>query len=204
MTDIKVATISAINPYATYGYPFVPDPFDPRIQILPQGVKPPIVAFNESIRGSATMVTGPRIIVGENDWLYNDDYVGDNYFAQKDITKYLLYRILDKWLYEDKLSSILKLMKYENGKIRLVKNMKESEENKISNDSEEVLEKKADFLEENYLTMEKMKKILTKVTQIGGIRWYMLPYSENIVISTIKKYLKNKLSDGISDKKTKE
>lgn len=200
MTEIKVGTFTYPT-FATYGYPYVPDPFDPRIQILPQGVKPPIVALNEAINNGKNFVVGTSSMYFDSPLLYNDgDLVGDNFMAQKDITKHLLYRVLDKWLFEDKMSGVLKFLKYENGKVRVVKSLKEAEENKISKDTEEILEKKADFIEENYLGMEKMRKLLIKVTQIGGIRWYMLPYSEHIVVDTIKKYLKKKLTEGFPSK----
>jgi len=125
---------------------------------------------------------------------YNDvDITHDNYILQQKITKYLLYRILDKWLYEDELCSVLKYFKVSGDKVSVIKNKKDIDSNKICNDSEEDIEKKATYIEENILGMEQMRHLLTKITNEVGIKWYALVENEPIIVHYTKKFIKNKL-----------
>lgn len=138
-----------------------------------------------------TVYTTPSIYkVDQND----DD--NDNYFIQKQMTEYLHYRILDKWLYEDELCHLLKYLVIDGGKVKLIKSKSDYKENKVCDDKKENIEKKADFIEENLLTKEKMKKLLTKVIYDSGIKWYnlSLPKYEQVIVRAVDKYLRKKMT----------
>lgn len=128
-----------------------------------------------------------------------DTGINESYPLQKQMTEYLLLRVLDKWLFEDELCTVLKFFKVENGKVSLIKNQNDFDKNKICNDKTEDIEKKADYIEENYLGMSQMRKILRDIVVDHGIKWYDLcaPYIEPFVVKAVKKYLKDKLKNDI-------
>ena len=54
-------------------------------------------------------------------WYYDvDSGLHDSYIVQKDITKGLMFKTLDRWLYRD-LAYVLKYLVVSDGKVRLVK-----------------------------------------------------------------------------------
>lgn len=99
----------------------------------------------------------------------------NNYLVQKQITKYLQYKFLDKWIYED-FPELFKFVKIKSAK----------------ND----LEQKADYIEENILTTDKTRKILKKIMFENDLRWYELPYFESLVKKTFAHYIRKKLKGG--------
>lgn len=123
---------------------------------------------------------------------YYIDGIEDSYKAQKDITKYFLYRILDVWLYRD-LGYLLKFMVVDGNEVRLVNSLEEYVNNDVKKDTSDVIEKKADFLEENYLTMSDMKRMLKEIINIEMIKWHNLPAHERHVVKLVGKKLRRKL-----------
>jgi len=138
-----------------------------------------------------TIIT-PTVIKNQFTKLQSD-YVGNNYLVQQQITKYLLYKLLDRWLYQRKFSKILSYLKYENGKIFPLRSQKEVDANDTTKDSSEIIEKKADWIEDNILDEKKLREILMDVSLKYAIKWYMLPHAEEIINSEVKHYLKKKL-----------
>jgi hypothetical protein len=129
-----------------------------------------------------------------------DTGVNDSYLVQKDITKYFMYKTLDKWLYKD-FSSLLKFLKVEGGKVRVVKNDEERDSNNVSNDSESDLEKKSDFIHDRILDEDSTRSILIRVLRELGYKWYDLPYKETVIKDIIKGYLKKRLKNLMNDQK---
>lgn len=134
------------------------------------------------------------VTVGKNTKYYVDIDTGlnDNSIVQRDISRYFRYKTLDKWLYSD-MDYLLKYLKFENKNIVLVKNREEMENNKISKNTVSELEEKSDYIAENILTEGAIKEILLKIMYQLGIKWYDLPYHENLVQEVIEKYIKKKL-----------
>lgn len=122
-----------------------------------------------------------------------DTGLNTSYLAQKEMTHYLLYRILDKWLYEDDLCYLLKYLKIKDGKITQIKNKSEYQNVKICDEKIEDIEKKIDYIEENILGMTEMKKILQRLVEDYGFKWYDLSSRENVVVEATEKFLKKKL-----------
>lgn len=120
--------------------------------------------------------------------------INTNFLAQKQMTKWLLHRILDKWLFKSEMEGLLKYLKIVDGKVVVVKDSNEKNNNLLSNETTKTIEKKADFIE-GMLPIEKLKSIVMKVTSQLNIKWYDLVYPENeiIVVRVVKKHLKNKL-----------
>jgi hypothetical protein len=126
-----------------------------------------------------------------------DTGMNDNWLVQKQANEWLLYRILDHWIHEPEMRSILKFMVIENGKVRIVKSEDEYEKNDVANDRLHDRELKSDFIEENILTKEKMRKIIIKIIDELGYKWQFLtqPREEKIVVGVTKRYLKKKFRD---------
>jgi hypothetical protein len=128
-----------------------------------------------------------------------DTGMNDNYYAQKQMTNYLYYRVLDKWLYDDDMCHILKYLKVSGNSVSVVSSINDYKDNKICNDSIEDVEKKVDFIESNIFSQQSMRKVLVKITQELGYKWYDLPTRESIVIEAVGKYIRRKLKEKIPD-----
>lgn len=120
-----------------------------------------------------------------------DTGLNTSWLAQKDMTEYLLMRILDKWLYTDEMSSVLRYLKVENGKVVVTTGAS----NKISDDTTEVIEKKADFIQSNILGHSEMRKLLTRIVDELGYKWYELANREKIVVEVAEKFIHRKLKE---------
>lgn len=118
-----------------------------------------------------------------------DTGLNDNYAAQKQMTRYLQYRILDKYLFEN-LSYLLKFFRVDGNTVSLVKNLSEYENNDVSKDTTQMIELKADFLEKNYLTESKMRGFLTKIVVELGYKWYNLTKYESVVCEVVGRQLR--------------
>jgi len=123
----------------------------------------------------------------------------DNYIVQRDVTKYFMYKTLDKWIYTE-FPNVLKYLVIDKNGVRVVKNEAEKDANKVSKDSVDDLEEKADWLEEHILTESAMKEILMRIMRELGIKWYNLPHRESLVADVVEKYLKKKLRRRMEDR----
>lgn len=135
----------------------------------------------------------PRVLITKPSYVVDiDTGMDDNYIVQKDVTKYLMYKALDKWLFKE-FPSVLKYLIVDKDNVRVVKNESEKDKNEISKDSKSVNEKKADWIEENILTEFSMRDVLIRIMRELGLKWYELPHREDIVCSVVEKYIKKKL-----------
>ena len=121
-----------------------------------------------------------------------DTGLNESYVVQKDVTKYFMYKTIDKWIYSD-FSSVLKYLTYKDGKVSLVKKIDDKDSNDVSKDSKTVLEAKADYIEENVLSESKTRLVLIRIMKELGLKWYELPHQETLVKEVIERYLKKKL-----------
>ena len=165
----------------------------------------PISTVTQSVlynNNPLTIVTpiGPRIIPTRPTYVIDiDPGMNDNYIVQRDVTKYFQLKTLDKWLFTE-FPNVLKYLVSEKNGIRVVKNEDEKDKNSTSKDSVEVLEEKADWIEDHILTESAMKEILMRIMRELGIKFYDLPHRESLVIDVIEKYLKKKLRKRMEDK----
>jgi len=138
----------------------------------------------------------PRLLVPIVDI---DSGLNDNYLAQQQVCERLHLRILDKWLYEDDMCYILKYLKIKDGKVSVVSSVNDYKGNKICSDSVDDVEKKADYIEENFLTEHDMRKLLTKMVNQLGYKWYDLLEKESLVVEVVEKYLRKRIKSKIPD-----
>ena len=140
-----------------------------------------------------TQLTYPVVAVKPTVYVDIDTGLNDSYVVQKDVTKYFMYKALDKWLYSD-YRTALKMLVYKGGKVDLIKKLADKDSNDISKDSEDALEAKADYIEENVLTEMKTRAVLIRIMKELGFKWFELPYKEELVKEVIGKYIKKKLT----------
>lgn len=107
------------------------------------------------------------------------------------MTNYFYFKTIDKWLYDD-LLSLLNYVKVSNGRASLISNLHDKSGN-TDKDSQETIETKIKFIEEEILSDDNMYKILKKFIRETGVQWYELEKNQSMVKSFIKRYVKKKL-----------
>ena len=124
----------------------------------------------------------------------------NNYLAQKQVTKYMLYRTLDKWL-PNELSKLLSYLKYDASSktVSPVSSIKNLDSNKSVVETDASCTAKIDYIEAHILNMESMRRVLIRVIEETPYKYYELPQHENFMINVMKKYLKQKLLKLIPD-----
>jgi len=127
-----------------------------------------------------------------------DAMIDSSDLAQRDITKYYKYKVLDKWLYGD-MAFLLKYLKVSNGQVVLVKTKKEYEANDVSKDSSDVIEKKADYIETNILTNDNVRMVLKRTLSELMIKWYELPNRENLVHDVLEGFIRKELKKHLTE-----
>lgn len=125
---------------------------------------------------------------------YYDSGIGENPLARHEMNVDMRYKFLDKWLYEDQYQNILKMLKVDNGSVKVL-SKSASENNDISKDTEAELEKKSDFIGFEILTLNKNRKILDTLCAKNNLKYYDLPYNEKYVARAQAKYVKGKLEE---------
>jgi hypothetical protein len=129
-----------------------------------------------------------------------DTGLNSSYIVQKDVTEYLWYRILDKWFYSDELCHLLKYLKVENGTVKFAASEADTKNNKICNDTIEDVEKKTDFIQENLLTLNDMKKLLQRIISELDYKWYELTQKEKLVVEVVERHLRKLLQERVGSK----
>jgi hypothetical protein len=129
-----------------------------------------------------------------------DTGLNSNYLVQKDTTREILYLTLDKWLYSSEMSHLLKYLTLVGGKVVPIAKEDDYKTNKISGESDSVIEQKIDYIQENLLDMDQMRKILTKITEELDYKWYDLLSHKKVVMEVIERHLKKKLKRLIGQK----
>lgn len=125
---------------------------------------------------------------------YYDDEFEIDWLARARRIKDTRDDFLNEVMY-DEYQILLKYMKVEGGKIRIVKDKAERDSNDISKDSSHVNELKSDFIEDNILTEKVMERILTKFVENNKTKWYRLsePNCVPVVNQVIARYVKERL-----------
>jgi len=117
---------------------------------------------------------------------------------QKTVSKYVFYKIVDKWLYDD-LKDLLAFVKIVDGKPQLIRNMNDFRPESISNESVEGIEKRIAYMEHILLNKKLVKHILKKIVKDNNIHWYHLNKHSDLIKKTFYKYIKSKLTEAIDN-----
>lgn len=118
---------------------------------------------------------------------------------QSRMVKYFYFKTLDKWLYDD-LDDALNYLTSKDGKIDILSNLNDYKMSTVEHDSDLIIKKKIEFIEEYFLTKSMVSNILTNLTEESDIQWVNLAKNEYIVKKFIGKYLIKQLKKAISKK----
>jgi hypothetical protein len=122
--------------------------------------------------------------------LYDD--VCDVENIKNQIVSSFYYKFLDKWLYDrDDAKKILGFFKIVNDKVVLIENIEKRED--VSHDTQEIVDKKVDFIEKNIVTKHDIYAILKKFIDETRISWCRLVKAEELVKSSVIHSIKNKI-----------
>jgi hypothetical protein len=114
----------------------------------------------------------------------------------KTISKYFLYKILDKWLYQD-FRTMLAFVKITDGKPSLIRTMSDYKPETINSDSVENIEKRIDYLEKILINRKLVKHVLKKIVNENQIKWTQLNKHKSTIKKVFKKYLHSKLEEAV-------
>lgn len=161
-------------------------------------VSVPIVYTGETIKKTSPYVaispvgtTGVQYSYGRYVDLNKDKSV------QKKISKYFLYKILDKWLYSD-FRPILAFVKITDGKPALIRSMSDYKPENINSDSVENIEKRIDYLEQILINRKLVKHVLKKFIAENDIKWVQLNKHKSSIKKILKKYIHSKLESAVN------
>ena len=172
--------------------PFTLSPIGPMHQAVTQNV----FVNNDQL----TLVTPIGPILYNAPPLYRveiDTGLNDSYIVQRDVTLSIMYKVLDKWIYSEFPNVLKYLIVDKSDNVRIIKNDEEKDNNKISNDSVDDLEKKSDYIGEKILTESVTKEILIRIMRELGLKWYELPHREQLLKDVFEKYIIKKLKKNL-------
>jgi hypothetical protein len=121
----------------------------------------------------------------------------------KTISKYFLYKILDKWLYQD-FRSLLAFVKITDGKPSLIRSMNDYKPDQINSDSVENIERRIDYLGKILINRKVVKHVLKKIVNDNQIQWTQLNKHKSLIKKVFKKYLHSKLESAIKSASKEE
>jgi hypothetical protein len=126
-----------------------------------------------------------------------DTGLNDNPFAQKQMLDYIMAKVYNKWIYSKDMCYLLKYLKVENNKVMPIQSLENFKDNKICDDTKEVVELKIDYIEENILTKSDLKKILKRMINELGYKWYEFPQKEDVIAEAVEKYIRQSLKEKV-------
>lgn len=118
--------------------------------------------------------------------------IDDQPEVRKKMLNYYYDLIRDKWLL-DELNDILNYVVYRDGHASLIKNLSEYNSNNIAKDTDQIAEKKVEFLEKDIFTKYDLTELLTKFTKETNSKWVDLPKNEFFLRQATKEYIVKKI-----------
>jgi len=144
--------------------------------------------------------TTPFISLNNNSRLITSGFYKDlnkDKNVQKTFSKYYFYKILEKWIYKE-LLPLLAFVDLTSGKPQLIKSLADFDIPKLAKNSEEDIQKKINYMENNIITKDMVRHVLKKICLENHINWYDLNKHEKKIKKIFYNYLLNKLTEAIS------
>jgi hypothetical protein len=177
----------SVYPSATSIYPSATSMYPSATSVY---TTPSVYTTNLVPTGATVIIPGPVTLPTFLD-LNKDSRV------QKQVSKYFMYKTLDKWLYDD-MSDLFDYFKVDVNGARLLHNLSEHSEAKKS---PEDVEKIISYVEQYILTYDTMKRILTGFVASSKANWYDLQKNEYFVKEIIHKKLLGIIKATIAEQK---
>lgn len=204
LTPLSVTPVSPLSPLSSYNVFNQLSPINTLSPLSPLSSISMASMASQSVivnNDPLTIVTpiGPQFITTRPSYIVDiNTGMEDNYVVQRDVTKYFMFKALDKWLFED-WSYLFNFLVADKNGVKLVKSEDEREKNDSKKDSDELLEKKADYIEKHILTEEATKEVLKRIMRELGIAFYSLPHREALVMDVLEKFMKKKLKKNMAN-----
>ena len=109
------------------------------------------------------------------------------------------YKVLDKWLL-DEINDILNYFTIKDGKVKMIKNLSEYKPTNISKDSDEIAEKKIDYIQQKLFSKHDMADILFRFVKETNTKWTDLPKNEYFLRQIVKSYFLKKIKSKLKKK----
>jgi hypothetical protein len=184
-SHVIVSTNPLIPPVIVPSNPLISPVLSPNL-IISEDIFVPTVQLVSNGRN----VTLPMV-------LYDDVCDIENIKSQ--IVKMYYYKLLDKWLYDkDDGKKVLNLLKVSGDKVNVIENI--NDRANIKEDTQEIVDKKVDFIEKNIVTQRDIYHILEKFVNETHISWCRLIKVDDLVKSSIIHSIKNKIKKLIHKK----
>jgi len=116
--------------------------------------------------------------------------------VQKTISKYVYYKLVDEWLYS-KLFPLLAFVKINNSNPQLIKSMDEYNMNKLSSQTDDEIEQRANYLEKNIITKKIVSKVLKRIVKRMCLNWYELDKHMKTIQEVFLEYFRDLLEEVI-------
>lgn len=188
-TSSIISTVSS----SYYPYSSVLSPLSPVSPVITPVNKITVGPYSTTVTSTNVLSYVPTV----PNYIYNSySDLNDGYLAQKQMVEHILYLVLDKWLYKD-LCHLLKYLIVVDDKVKYIDNIDDYKKNKICDDSKKDVKLKADFIEENILGKNEMRRLLKRMIDELGYKWYEFPMREGVVMDTVERYLKRELKENI-------
>lgn len=110
------------------------------------------------------------------------------------VVKYFWKKTLEKWLYGE-FKEILAYLTINNDKVELVKKIS----NNDKNESQDIINKKIDYLAENIITKKLILKALARYVDDNNVNWYDLPKKTHGPKEEIKRVITAEIKDIIGN-----
>jgi len=119
--------------------------------------------------------------------------------VRKKLAKYYYYKTLDKWLLkEDGMLDILNYLQVKGDTVHLINSISDYKETNVNKDTQDVIDKKIKYIENNIFEPYDMEKILNSYVQETGTNWYDLEKHAFYVKQAVRGFLKKKLKNMIN------
>ena len=125
--------------------------------------------------------------------------IDNNPDVRKKMINYYYDLVRDKWLLDD-LNDILNYFVYKNGQVSMIKNLSEYNPNNIANDTDQIAEKKVEFIEKEIFTKYHLTDLLTRFSKESNTKFVDMPKANYFVKDSIEKYIKKEIKKKLKGK----
>lgn len=115
------------------------------------------------------------------------------------LTKYFYGELMDIWLFED-MVDILNYLKNTPKGIDVLDSLKDYHESNIDKDTQDIIEKKIRYIENNFFSKESMFKLLKRYVLETNTNWFDLSKNKYFIKDLVRSYLRKKLKRAIESK----
>lgn len=179
ITSTSLGLIPPLSP--TLSPTFLPTQFTPMIS---QNI--PISPFSPTL-----VIPTPLYALEVNTGL------NENPFAQKQMLDFIMAKVYNKWVYGKDMCYLLKYLQVVDGKVKYLSSIENFKNNKICDDSESDVEMKIDFIEKNILPKSELKKLLKRMIDELGFKWFEFPQKLDVIQEAVERHIKKALKNGI-------